>query len=296
MLKEKCSMTDSEWEERQKTRQLEMEAVSKALAVLSSDDAHDLFTKTFNPSFIQSASSSNSARRTQASDLLKSVAKKVGNPRLATLAEAVQLDAFTRVKKAIDDMVVQLLKEKEDEIKHKDFCTDEFNTNELQTEKKTRAKSDLIAKIEDLTLTIKQLAEAIEALQGEISELQVQLKRAGEDREKQNKEFQMTVADQRATQKLLAQALNVLKGFYAKKAKAALIQTSQPAGPPPPPGFEGYKKNAASGGVMGMLQQIINDAKAMEAETIRAEEDAQKAYEDFVKDTNNSIEEKSKDI
>merc|ERR1719355_575620 len=43
MLKEKCSMTDSEWEERQKTRQLEMEACSKALAVLSSDDAHDLF-------------------------------------------------------------------------------------------------------------------------------------------------------------------------------------------------------------------------------------------------------------
>ena len=45
-----------------------------------------------------------------------------------------------------------------------------------------------------------------------------------------------------------------------------------------------------------MIQQIINDAKAMESETIRSEEDAQKAYEDFVKDTNNSIEEKSKDI
>merc|ERR1712226_159438 len=53
MLKEKCSMTDGEWEERQKTRQLEMEAVSKALAVLSGDDAHDLFTKTFNPSLVQ---------------------------------------------------------------------------------------------------------------------------------------------------------------------------------------------------------------------------------------------------
>merc|ERR1719197_2124023 len=49
MLKEKCQMTDSEWEERQKTRQLEMEACSKALAVLSGDDAHDLFSKTFNP-------------------------------------------------------------------------------------------------------------------------------------------------------------------------------------------------------------------------------------------------------
>merc|ERR1719217_1863455 len=45
-----------------------------------------------------------------------------------------------------------------------------------------------------------------------------------------------------------------------------------------------------------MIQQIINDAKAMEAEEIRSEEDAQKAYEDFVKETNASIEAKSKDI
>merc|ERR1719420_350388 len=47
---------------------------------------------------------------------------------------------------------------------------------------------------------------------------------------------------------------------------------------------------------MGMIQQIINDAKAMEAEVIRSEEDAQKAYEDFVKETNASIEAKNKDI
>jgi len=193
-------------------------------------------------------------------------------------------------------LTAQLLKEKEDEIKHKDFCVDEFNTNELQTEKAERAKSDLSAKIDDLAGTIAALTKAIDQLKSEIAEMQVQMKRAGEDREKQNKEFQMTVADQRATQKLLAAALNILKGFYAKKAAAALVQTEQPAGPPPPPGFEAYKKNAAAGGVMGMIQQIINDAKAMEAEAIRSEEDAQKAYEDFVKDTNNSIEEKSKDI
>merc|ERR1711912_115787 len=193
-------------------------------------------------------------------------------------------------------MVAQLLKEKEDEIKHKDFCVEEFNTNELQTEKKERAKQDLTAKIEDLDNTIKQLTEAIDQLKSEIAEMQVQLKRAGEDREKENKEFQMTVADQRATQKLLTAALNILKGFYAKKAKAALVQSQQPAGPPPPPGFKAYKKNAAAGGVMGMIQQIINDAKAMEKEAIKSEEDAQKAYEDFVKETNASIEEKSKDI
>merc|ERR1719174_1913919 len=290
MLKEHCQQTDQEWEERQKTRQLEMEAVSKALAVLSSDDAHDLFTKTFNPALVQMESSSQKSLRSQAEQLLKTVAQKVNSPRLSAIAVRCRLDAFTRVKKAIDDMIAQLLKEKEDEIKHKDFCVNDFNTNQLETEKKDREKSDLEAKIEDLKMTIETLAKEIEELKAEIAEMQLQLKRAGEDREVENKEFQLTVADQRATQKLLQQALTVLKGFYEKGAAAALIQKAEPAGPPPPPGFKEYKTSAAAGGVMGMIQQIINDAKAMEAETIRAEEDAQKAYEDFVKETNASIE------
>jgi len=294
MLKEKCSTTDAEWEERQKTRQLEMEACSKALAVLSSDDAHDLFTKTFNPAFIQAESTVRSDRRSKAATVLASMAKKLNSPRLSAIATRVRLDAFTKVKKAIDDMVAQLLTEKADEIKHKDFCVEEFNTNQLQTEKKDREKEDLIAQIEDLELTIKTLNTEVDTLKSEVGEMQVQMKRAGEDREKQNKEFQQTVADQRASQKLLGAALNILKGFYEKKA--AFLQKQEPAGPPPPPGFKDYSKNKASGGVMGMIQQIINDAKAMEAEAIRAEEDAQKAYEDFVKETNASIETKTKEI
>merc|ERR1719409_2530830 len=202
MLKEKCQMTDKEWEERSKTRALEMEACSKALAVLSSDDAHDLFTSTFNPALIQASSDKiSSARRTRASSVLSAVATRVGSPRLATLAVKVRLDAFTRVKKAIDDMIAELLQEKAYEIKHKDFCVDEFNKNQLETERKEREKADLIAKIDDLTMTIEKLTDAIDTLKAEIAEMQV--KRAGEDREKQNKEFQATVADQRETQKML---------------------------------------------------------------------------------------------
>mmetsp|Transcript_150420 Transcript_150420/g.273670 ORF Transcript_150420/g.273670 Transcript_150420/m.273670 type:complete len:697 (+) Transcript_150420:72-2162(+) len=295
MLKEKCSLTDKEWEDRQKTRQMEMKAVSEALSILSSDDAHDLFTKTFNPTLLQE-SSMNTERRAEASKLLSRVAQKLHSSQLASLAVSVRLDVFTQVKKAIDDMIAQLLVEKADEIKHKDFCVEELNQNQLQTEKKEREKADLIAKIEDLESTIKSLADAIAALEAEVAEMQVQLKRAGEDREKENKEFQMTIADQRETQKLLSKALEFLKGFYDKKAAAALVQEHQPAGPPPPPGFETYEKNAAGGGVMSMIQQIISDAKSMEAETIRSEEDAQKSYEDFVKETNASIEAKNKDI
>merc|ERR1719272_1990349 len=128
--------------------------------------------------------------------------------------------------------------------------------------------------------------------------MKVQMKRAGEDREKENKEFQMTVADQRATQKLLQAALEILKGFYDKKNttfdKVGLLQKGKQQ--PPMTGFKDYSKNKQSGGVQGMIQTIIDDAKAMENEAIVAEEDAQKGYENFVKDSNSSIESKTKEI
>merc|ERR1719265_762277 len=295
-LKETCSGIDAEWEMRQKDRQLEIEGCSKALAILSSDDAHDLFSKTFN--FLEKSDSKHQQMRLAASKRLMATAVKTNSPLLTALATRIRLDAFTKVKKAIDDMVAQLLKDKEDEIKHKDYCIDGLNENEKDTQKNEHEKKNIIQKIEDLTMEIDELTKAIETLKAEIAEMQVQMKRAGEDREKENKEFQMTVADQRATQKLLAQALNVLKGVYDKKAKAAFLQLEKKEadGQAPPPGFKKYKKNAAAGGVMGMIQQIINDAKAMEAEALRSEDEAQKAYEDFVKDTNASMEEKNKDI
>ena len=47
-------------------------------------------------------------------------------------------------------------------------------------------------------MTIKTLIVQIEQLKNEIAVMQVQMNRAGEDREKENKELQQTVADQRA--------------------------------------------------------------------------------------------------
>merc|ERR1719310_351426 len=150
------------------------------------------------------------------------------------MADRVGLDAFERVKEAIDKLITELTQEKQDEIKHKDFCVEEFNQNQLQTERKEREKADVLAKIEDLKMTIEELTKIIETLKAEIAEMQVQLKRAGEDREKENKVFQDTVADQRETQKLLKAALSILADFYNKEKAAAMLQGGQePAGPPP---------------------------------------------------------------
>merc|ERR1719299_392349 len=286
-------MTDQEFEERTKTRAEEIKAVSEALAILSSDDAHDTFTSTFN--FIQKSSKKSSTRE-KAEKILLKVAKKTGDPKIAVLSTRVRLDNFKKVTENIDGMVADLKKEKEEDVKMKDFCIEALHKNEVAIEMKARDIEQLDAKIATLTAEIEELTKAIAALQAEIAEMQVQLKRAGEDRELENKDFQQVVADQRATQQLLENALNVLKGFYDKAFVQSSGRAGQPAGPPPPPGFKKYEKSSGAGGVMGMLEQIIGEAKTMEADAIKAETDAQKAYESFVKDTNASMEEKSRDI
>merc|ERR1719188_28166 len=295
MLKEKCSMTDDEWEERQKTRAAEMEAVSKALAIISGDDAHDLYQRTFNKggaSFLQERSSLRSASRVQASTLLSAAAKRLHSQSLAKLAVSVRLDAFTKVKKAIDDMIAALTEQQAAEVKHKDFCVAELDENSLQTEKKTMEKQDLEAKQKSLENAIKRADEEIKTLETEIVDMKEAMKRAGEVREKENLEFQNTVADQRATQVILKKALKALESFYGKQK--ALLQQDPDFNPPA--GFEEYKKNEQSAGVMALIQQIIADAKKMEDETVRDEEDAQKIYEAFVIESNASIEAKGKQI
>jgi chromosome segregation ATPase len=292
-LKEKCQQTDAEWAERQKTRAEETEAVTKAVAVLSSDDAHDLFTRTFNngASFVQVNAKVSSYKRQRVARLLKRVAKRVGDshaPQLIQIAAAAALDSFTQVKEAIDALVVGLQKEQADEAAHKDWCNAEFNENEAQTTGKSRDKSDLVIKIDGLTQQIDSLTKEVAVLEAEIAELQKQVQAAGEDREKENLDFQATVKDAQETQKLLAQAADVLKAFYNK----SLLQKEEPVAPTK---FNEYKKQGGSG-VLALLEAIVADSARLEKEAIQAEQDSQAAYETFVKDSNNSVEAKQRDI
>ena len=77
-------------------------------------------------------------------------------------------------------MIAELLKQTDNEIKHTDFCTEEFNQYE-------RVKFILIARIEDLVISIKTLTDEIQGLKAEIAGMQVQLKHAGEDCVKEHK-------------------------------------------------------------------------------------------------------------
>merc|ERR1719321_2269509 len=131
-LKEQCAAMDAEYEERVKVRQMEIQACSKALAFLSSDEAHELFSRTLG--FVQLDSKIKSQRRAKASKLLMQAAHKFHDQNLYHLSVSVRMDAFKEVREKIQAMIDQLVKEKEDEIKKKDFCTAEINKNEAATE------------------------------------------------------------------------------------------------------------------------------------------------------------------
>merc|ERR1719235_3139456 len=142
-LKEQCVIFDEQMAERTKTRQLEIQAVTKAAAFLSSDEAQDLVSRTF--SFVQVGQKFASKRRNTVAGALAKIARDSHDPRISTLALHARLDAFTKVKQSITEMIDTLAKEQEAEVQHKDFCVDEINSNEKDTQAKEQEKGTLEA-------------------------------------------------------------------------------------------------------------------------------------------------------
>merc|ERR1719262_1853425 len=211
-----------------------------------------------------------------------------GGPRmqLSTLAVTVSLDSFTKIKEAMDKMTADLKKEQEEEVKFKSYCTKELNLNEKATFEKTDQKEDLEALIAKLTKLIKKLTSEIADANNQIAETEPAILKASQVREGENADFQTVVADQRATQDILTKALGKLKAFYKNAKGGALMQK---ASQEPPVKFNAYKNNAGASPVIGLIEQIIEDSKALESEAVAGEVEAQKSYETFVKDSNDLI-------
>merc|ERR1719160_730970 len=299
-LKLKCQVTDQEWDARSKVRQEEIVAVGDTINILTSDDALDLTRKTVSLFQVSAVD----AQRKKATQLLLEAGKKLQSPRLRMVAMQVQMDPFSAMKEEIDKLVAGLSKEKQDEIKHRDFCIAELNQNEKQTAAKMDMKQDLETKIADLSAMMETLTDEISTIKEEMATTQMEMKKASQIREAENKDFQTTVTEQRATQALLQKALDRLKMFYDKKA-AALVQAKEDAeddqepgaaAPPMPEAPPEYKKNAGASGVQTMIGQIIEDSKKVEKEAVAAENYAQTSYESFIKNANDSLAAASKEM
>jgi len=278
-LDKMCADSDGAFEKRKASRLEEIKAVSETIEILTGDEARDAMSGTYN--FLQVGESDKN--RKAAAAVLRKVGLKTHNIDISFLANKVELDAFTKVKKAIDDMIATLKQEQADEVKKNDYCTQELQSTEMSIAKTDDLKADLQAKIGSLESQEATLKDEIDADKASIAQGQMDLQRAGEDRQRENLDFQKTIADQTMTIEILMKAMERLAQFY----DAQLIQLQAKKQTPPVAQME-YKPNAGASGIMSMIEKLIYDAKDLVAASKKAESEAQAAYEQLVADTNRS--------
>jgi len=297
-LKQQCADIDNQWEARSKVRAEEIKAVGETIAILTDDDARDTMSNagTFIQRFAQSRRETKRREATVA--FLASSAKSLHSRRLSYLSMRMKGDVFAKVKESIDGMVGVLGEEQKSEVGKKDGCVGDFNTNEKQTTERTGHLGDVEAEIEVLKADIDHRNEEEASLAAQIKEAQVELKKASENREDENKDFQTVISDQRATQAILEKAKARMEEFYGAKAAASLLQKSAHTArrQQPPVDFGDYQKNSGSTGILVLLDSIIQESKETEAGAVKGEAEAQAAYESFVKGTNDAIKSMSAQI
>merc|ERR1719390_593918 len=110
------------------------------------------------------------------------MAKEHKNWMLASLAVHVKLDAFTKVKAAMDKMLAELKSQQKAEYAKWETCKKDIDTTEDKIWNGKVEKRDLASKHKDLVNTLKALDTDIEALKKEVVEAEVSLKQAGEQR------------------------------------------------------------------------------------------------------------------
>mmetsp|Transcript_39178 Transcript_39178/g.62700 ORF Transcript_39178/g.62700 Transcript_39178/m.62700 type:complete len:714 (+) Transcript_39178:77-2218(+) len=221
-----CEAKHEEWTTRKDLREAELEGISKAIEILSSDDARELFAKSIKPgveTFLQVGSTpsllqdSTSAPNVRAYNALKSHLKKSHSVRLAALAVRIRTAKyghFEPVIKAIDEMLVTLQKEGAADLAKKTQCLDEY-------QKITATVNDLDWKIKNNIAKIAKLEELIELRTKEKEETIKKIEETKEymaditkERKEENEAYLQAKKDDEDAIALLEEAKVALTKYY----------------------------------------------------------------------------------
>merc|ERR1719160_1748336 len=286
----------------QEVRAAELKAIAKAIEIISSQagsgaaDKHlpkFVQTNIFSTSLVQLRSTVRStmqSRNKAALEFLEKEAERLGSKMLSLVAVRASADPFAKVTKMIREMIDRLKEEAQAESEHKAFCDKELHDNKVTRDEKSAKVDQLTAQSEELGAVIAKPGEEIQVLIEEQAALDKAMKEATENRGKEKEKNTATIADAKAAQEAVGQALAVLKEFYAKAGGASLLEEEQV------PEMKAYKgMGGAKKGVVGMLEVIESDFARLEAETTAEEKEAQDAYDQFMADSKASKEQKHKD-
>jgi len=292
-----CEQKAADFSARQQLRAEEIEAIEKAIEIISSGDVAGNSEKhlpsllQLGSAFLQIANKEQHQNQEKVAEFLRAQAQQLNSRVLSALALKVAADPFEKVKKMIQELIVRLMEEANEEAEQKGWCDTELSKNELTRKEKTDGVETLTARIDELTASVAKLTEEINSLTQQIAEIDGAVAKATELRDAEKAKNTETISDAKAAQTAVAQALEVLKEFYAKAAEATSF-TQQPEIFDAP-----YKgQQSGNGGVVGMLEVIQSDFARLEAETKAAEEAGQKEYNEFMTDSKTNRAQMSTDV
>eukprot|EP00747_Dinoflagellata_sp_TGD_P131429 gnl/TRDRNA2_/TRDRNA2_174964_c5_seq27.p1 gnl/TRDRNA2_/TRDRNA2_174964_c5~~gnl/TRDRNA2_/TRDRNA2_174964_c5_seq27.p1 ORF type:complete len:704 (+),score=277.55 gnl/TRDRNA2_/TRDRNA2_174964_c5_seq27:45-2156(+) len=306
-LKEK----KEEWKVRSKLRSGEIEAISKAIATLTSDDARDLFKKSYSSQglfFVQVDQEAQATRVIHATDVIRSAGKSARDIRLSALAAAVSTRSaghFDEVIEAIDKMIKTLNEEEEKDKEIKETCEKDRMGDARDAAKTSRTideHSDTITKLEAEIEVIKQ---EIAAMQAEIKAIGEELSKAEKIRKDEHAEWEENDAADKAAAEIVGMAKGVLEDFYKEnmslfqKKHKKMEPVAAGEAPPPPPTTWSEPYGGAKGesqGVVAILGMIKEDIEK-DREKAKAEEDlAQEEFEKFETESGTQIKDLNEEI
>merc|ERR1719310_2657709 len=197
----------------------------------------------------------------------------------------------------IDGMIEGLGKEQMDDEKHKEWCVAEQQKadDDAATAKSTIESLD--AEMANLSDEISTLADDIAALAEGITTLDKDVAVATEQRKEEHAEYLENAQLTEAGIGLLGKAKNRMQKFYnpslyvapepteapaAFFAQIHMVHHSKVAPPEPPATFGAYEKNKKSGGVLQLMDNLMNELKASLAEAEHAEKTAQTEYQELM--------------
>jgi hypothetical protein len=296
-----CEQKSSAFEERQQLRAEEIAAIQKAMEILASGAVAGA-SETHLPQLVQLSalpqlrSSQFPEIQLRVASFLKERGTMLKSHILQALSTRVTDDPFKKVTKMIKDLIYKLMEEANEEAEHKGWCDTEMANNEQTRTEKTEKVEMLTANIDELTASVAKLSEEVTDLTQQVAALDAAVAKASSIREEEKVKNTQTIKDAKEAQTAVAQALSVLKEFYAKAGEAtSFVQRQQPVAPEifeePYRGMGGE-----SGGVVGMIEVIQSDFARLESETTAAEAAGQKEYEEFMSDSSVDKAQKTSDI
>merc|ERR1719191_440498 len=277
VFQEKSSVYD----ENQKVRKMELEAIAKAIEIISNPNVADSYAGHIKlaqvPNFLQLSSAQRRAvMKDRAMAILTQRARALNSKTLLNLVAQMKANPFTKIIDMIKELIAKLKEEAAAEADHKAWCDKELMDNKHKRNKKTTESEKLMAEIEEMQAQIDTMAKEIETLIQEQKDLTKAMGDATAQRTGEKQENEATIADCQAGANAVKSALVVLRNFYDSQS---FLQQGQV------PEMAAYKgMGSASGGVVGMMEVIVSDFVRLEAETKASEAQAAAEYDAFMKD------------